>query len=326
MASGSKIGREVPSLRLLFFGTPEFAVPSLRSLIGGRHPVVGVVSQPDRPRGRGRTLAPTPVRALADANGIPVFQPEKVGSPDAVAWMRAREPDLGCVVAFGQFIPRSVRDLPPHGLINAHASLLPRHRGAAPVQHAILAGDAETGVTIIRVERGMDAGAWCLMRPTPIGPEETAGELAERLAALAGTLLLEAVEGIARGEARFRPQATEGVSLAPKVGKDLGRLRFDVPADEVLRRIRAATPWPGATVALRPSGLRLRILRARADAEGSPGGPPGRVIAREGRLWIAARDACLELLRVQVPGRRPLDAAEFLRGTRIGVREEATTA
>jgi methionyl-tRNA formyltransferase len=312
---------EARPLRILFFGTPEFAVPSLRALAESRHPVVGVISQPDRPRGRGRGLAVTPVRAEAEGRGLALFQPEKVGSADALEWMGAREPDLGCVVAFGQFIPKTVRELPPLGLVNAHASLLPRHRGAAPVQYAILEGDAETGVTIIRVEREMDTGDWCLMRSTPVGAEETSGELSARLADLAAETLLEAVEQIARGEARFWPQPAEGITEAPKVTKDLGRLRLDEPVERGLRRIRAATPWPGTDLELRPSGVRFRILGARRG-EGAPG-RPGAVVAGDGRLRIAAIDGWIEVLRIQVPGRRPLDTAEFLRGARIGPQEEA---
>jgi methionyl-tRNA formyltransferase len=310
-------------LRVLFFGTPEFAVPSFRSLAESRHRLVGAVSQPDRPRGRGRQLEPTPIRAEAEARSIPVLQPDKVGTDTAVAWMREREPDLGCVIAFGQFIPRSVRELPPHGLINAHASLLPRFRGAAPVQHAILEGDSETGVTIIRIEREMDAGEWCLMRRTPIGPEETAGELSDRLSVLAAETLLEAVEQIARDEAQFRPQPAEGVTLAPKVDRQFGRVSFEEPVYRILRRIRAATPWPGVDLELRPSGRRFRILRAWGEPGWDASGPPGAVVHGEGRLRIAALDGWIEVQRLQVPGRRPVDAAEFLRGARLGVREEA---
>jgi methionyl-tRNA formyltransferase len=310
-------------LRLLFFGTPEFAVPSLRALAEGPHAVVGVISQPDRPRGRGRKPEPTPTRAEAQDHSIPVVQPEKVGEPAALAWMQELEPDLGCVVAFGQFIPRSVRELPPLGLINAHASLLPRFRGAAPVQHAILEGDAETGVTIIRIEREMDAGEWCLMRSTPVGPEETAGALSARLSNLAAETLVEAVDQIARGEARFQSQPTEGVTLAPKVTREFGQLDFEEPVDRLLRRIRAATPWPGVDLELLPSGKRLRLLRAgRAETAENPA-PPGTIVHGEGRLRIAAMDGWIEVHRVQVPGRRAVDTAEFLRGARLAAGEEA---
>jgi methionyl-tRNA formyltransferase len=314
-------------LRLLFFGTPDFAVASLEALAAGPHDVVGIVSQPDRPRGRGRALEPTPVGAAARALGLPLLQPEKAGHPDAVAWMAAHEPELGCVVAFGQYLTRAVRQVAPHGLINAHASLLPRYRGAAPIAHAVLAGETRTGITIIRVARQMDAGDWCLERELAIGPEETAGELAERLSRLAAEALVQAVDQIARGTADFRAQRHELATPAPKLEPGFGRLDWGETAERVLCRIRAATPRPGAWLELARSGRRLRILRARLAAPG-PHAPaaalPGRVRATEDRLLIAALDGWVEVLRLQVPGRRPLDAAEFLRGARVPEDEEVS--
>jgi methionyl-tRNA formyltransferase len=180
-------------------------------------------------------------------------------------------------------------------------------------------------VTIIRIEREMDAGDWCLMKRTPIGPEETAGELSTRLSNLAAQTLVEAVDQIARGEARFRPQPTEGVTLAPKVSRELGRLSFEEPVDRVLRRIRAVTPWPGADLELQPSGKRVRLLEA-GPAEEAPGDRiPGTVRHGEGRIRIAALDGWIEVRRLQVPGRRAMDAAEFLRGARLAAHEEATS-
>ncbi len=309
-------------LRLLFFGTPEFAVASLEALVTSRHAVVGVISQPDRPRGRGRALTATPVAALAARHEIPVFQPAKVGDTTAVEWMRQFEPDLGCVVAFGQFIPKCVREAPREGLINAHASLLPRYRGAAPIAWAILEGEVRTGVTIIRVEREMDAGDWCLMRETNIDPEETAGQLSERLARLAAEALLEAVERIAAGEAEFRAQEHAKATLAPRLERSFGRLDWSEPATHVLCRIRAATPWPGADVRLRRSGRSFRILRALPGSRGVTPTRPGLVRAEEGRLRIAALDGWVDVLRLQAPGRRPVAAAEYLRGARVPEDEE----
>ena len=238
--------------------------------------------------------------------------------------MHERSPDLGCVIAFGQFIPRSVRELPKHELINAHASLLPRHRGAAPIQYAILEGDTRTGITVIRVAKEMDAGDWCLMRETEILPEETAGALSVRLAQLAAEALLEAVDQIAAGRAQFRPQDAAGVTLAPKVGKQLGRIEWNQSSEQILRRIRAATPWPGADLGLRRSGSQLRILEAAA-MEG-PASPPGRVRAGASRLLISALDGWVEVRRLQKAGGRPMSAEEYLRGANVPEDEEAIDA
>jgi methionyl-tRNA formyltransferase len=286
---------------------------------------VAVISQPDRRRGRGRKLAPTPVRSLADELEVDLLQPQKVGEPASLEWMRSRAPDLGIVVAFGQFIPKSVRELPRCGLINAHASLLPRWRGAAPIEWAIREGDAVTGISVMRVVKEMDAGGVCLRRETPIDPAETAGELAERLANLAAEALVAALEPIAAGEAVFEPQEAGGVMLAPKVDREFARLDWDEPARRVLSRIRAATPRPGVDLVLRRAGVRLRILRARLWEGAEPA--PGRVravYAADGRLAVAALDGWIEVLTLQVPGRRPVTVPEFLRGADVQAGEEVT--
>ena len=286
-------------------------MPSLERL-RGRHPVVGVVSQPDRPRGRGRRPSPSPVAACALAAGIPLWRPERVGDAETVAALRALAPDLGVVVAFGQFLPRAVRELPRLGyLVNAHASLLPRHRGAAPIARAILAGDAETGISVMRVERSMDAGPVALERRTPIGPEETAGELEGRLAALAALALEEALEEIAAGAVVWRPQDDAAATLAPKLGREDALLDFAEPAEALARRVRALAPRPGAVALL--AGERLRILGARA-LPGAPGVPPGTARTAEGALRIATGDGWLVPTRLQRAGGRPLATDEFLRG------------
>ena len=311
---------EAPALNLLFFGTPEFAVPSLRALVESRHHVVGVISQPDRPQGRGRKSRPTPVRAESERHGLELFQPEKVGDPSTLEWMREREPELGIVVAFGQFIPKTVRELPPLRLVNAHASLLPKHRGAAPIQYAILSGDQRTGISVMQVEREMDAGDVCLVRELRIGSDETAGELSDRLAQLAGEALLEAVDQISSGRAVFRAQDRAAASLAPKLDKEFGRISWQQPVAEILNRIRAVTPWPGAELMLRQAG-RLKILAARAG-EG-PRGRVGQVRSGHDVLSVHGLDGWVDVLKLQVPGKRPLDAAEYLRGARVPVDEEA---
>jgi methionyl-tRNA formyltransferase len=313
------------ALRLVYLGTPEFAVPALRALAASRHTLTGVVSQPDRPRGRGRTLEPTPVAAAAAELGAPLLQPEKIGDEASLAWLRERRPDLGVVVAFGQFIPKSVRELPALACVNAHASLLPRWRGAAPIAWAIDAGDARTGISVMRVAREMDAGDVCLVRELAIGAEETAGELGERLAALAASALVEAVDEIAAGRAVFRPQDPAGVTLAPKLDRAFAKLDLAQPAERVLRRIRAATPRPGVDLALAKAKKSLRIVRARLGPTLS-GVEPGALRSDGGRLELACADAWLELVEVQLAGKRALPASELLRGLRLAPDERAEAA
>jgi len=310
------------SLRLVFLGTPEFAVPALRALAVTRHPVVGVVSQPDRPRGRGRVVEPTPVVAAARELGLPLLKPEKIGDESALAWLRGLRPDLGIVVAFGQFIPKSARELPPLGMINAHASLLPRWRGAAPIEWALDSGDSKTGISVMRVVKEMDAGDVCLTRELAIGAEETAGELSARLSALAGPALVEAVERIASGGARFEPQDPARVTLAPKLDRAWARLDFAQPAERVLRRVRAATPRPGVDLELVTARKRLSVLRARIGASHS-GVTPGTFRAEGGKLAVACADRWLDLVEVRLAGKRALSAEELLRGFRVADGERA---
>ncbi len=298
-------------------------MPSLRALAGGRHPVVGVVSQPDRPRGRGRRLEPTPVRRAAEELRLPLLQPERTGDAGALGWLRGLGFELGVVVAFGQFLPRSVREIAALGLINGHASLLPRWRGAAPIAHAILAGDRTTGVTVMKVEKEMDAGDYCAVRETAIGAEETAGALAERLADLAAAALLEAVEELAAGRARFVAQDPARVTFAPKLERGFGALDLARPRDELLRRIRAATPWPGCDLRFERAGRTVRIVEARAAA-GSPASP-GSVSLEGERLRIAASDGWIEIVRLQAPGKRAVAGPEFLRAARLEQGERASS-
>jgi methionyl-tRNA formyltransferase len=279
--------------------------------------VVAVVSQPDRPRGRGRKPSPSPVSAVARAHDLPLLRPERVGDPTVAEALAALAPDLGIVVAFGQFLPRRIRELPRLGwLVNAHASLLPRHRGAAPIAHAILAGDARTGVCAMRVEREMDAGAVCGRAETAIGPEETTGELTERLAGLAAELIAETVDRAARGELdapdAWEEQDAERATLAPRIEREDARLDFDAPAEALVRRVRAMAPKPGAFA--ERGGEPLRILAARAEP-GPCDDPPGTVrVADDGAVRIATGDGWLVPTRLQRAGARALDVADFQRG------------
>lgn len=311
------------ALRIAFFGTPEIAVPTLERLIEGPHEVVVVVSQPDRARGRGRKRSPSPVSAVALREQIPLLRPERVGTPDCVDALAAQAPDLGVVVAFGQFIPRPVRELPRLGyLINAHASLLPRHRGAAPIQHAILAGDAKTGISVMRVDREMDAGPVALVHETEIAGDEDAGSLARRLGAIAADAIAEAVDAIAAGRVAWREQDAARATLAPKIARDDARLDFREDAAGLVRRVRALAPAPGAVTEL--AGEPIRILAARCEP-GPVADAPGTVRRdADGGLRVATGSGWLVPLRVQRAGGRAMDLDAFLRGrdvpdgTRLG--------
>jgi methionyl-tRNA formyltransferase len=282
-------------------------------LLAGPHRVVAVVTQPDRPRGRGQKVTPSPIAELAERAGLPILRPERVGEPAFAETVREFSADLGVVVAFGQFLPKRVRELPRLGyLINAHASLLPRHRGAAPIAHAILAGDLETGVSVMRVERAMDAGPSAVVRRTPIAADETTGELTERLAALAADAIAEAIDLVADGRIVWTPQDGARATLAPKLGPADALLDWRDTAALLARRVRAMAPRPGAFTTLQNE--RLRILAATAlalrcdDAPGTlrlGGGAPLRIATGEG--WLAPRV-------LQRAGGKPLDVDGFLRG------------
>jgi len=285
------------------------------------------VSQPDRARGRGRRLSPSPVSLRALRAGLTLLRPERVGGPEAVAALRASAPDLGVVVAFGQFLPRAVREVPAKGyLINGHASLLPAWRGAAPIPRAILAGESRTGISVMRVEREMDAGPVGLVRELAIGPEETAGELGHRLALLCADAIALAVDQIAEGTIEWRGQDHARASAAPRLERSDAELDFREGAEALVRRVRALAPAPGAVTAL--AGEPLRILAARAEP-GPATAPPGSVRRRPGGpLRIATGDGWLVPLRLQRAGGRPLDAEAYLRGHPIpdGARLAPPTA
>ena len=299
-------------------------MPTLERLVAGPHSVVTVVSQPDRPRGRGRKQTASPVARVALDHGLALLRPERVGASEVAEALGSQAPDLGVVVAFGQFLPKRIREQPRLGyLLNAHASLLPRHRGAAPIAHAILAGDPRTGVCAMRVEKPMDAGAVCGVRETPIGAEETAGDLSARLAGLAAELMADVVDRAAAGElARadaWVAQDDSKATLAPRIQREDARLDFREPAAVLIRRVRAMAPRPGAFTSWR--GEPLRILAARAEP-GPATSPPGRVDrAADGAVRIATGDGWLVPTRLQRAGGRVLDVADFQRGQGL---EEAT--
>lgn len=307
-------------MRLVFLGSPPFAVPVLERLVASPYRPALVVTPPERPRGRGRRVESSPVAELATSAGIPLEQPASVRAPELVERLRAEEADLFLVVSYGELLRSEFLALPRVACLNVHPSLLPRHRGATPVQAAILAGDAETGVSIQRVVLELDAGDVLAQRATPVRAGETAGELAERLAALSGELAVDALRSIDEGSAVFTPQDPARVTFCRRLSKDDGEIDWTVPAEALERHVRAMNPWPGARTTL-PGGEPLGVWRARvaADVAGAsdPSGAPGTVLDASGRLVVACGAGALELERVQAAGKRALDAAEWLRGARL---------
>ncbi len=297
----------------MFFGTPEIAVPSLRALHDLTE-VVLVVSQPDRPAGRGRRTVPTPVKAAALEMGIEVFQPERLRARSVVERLHGCGADLFLVTAYGRILPGEILDIPGRGCLNVHASLLPRHRGAAPIQRAILEGDTETGLTLMLMDRGLDTGPIIAAMAVPIGPTDTAGDLARRLGEAAPGFLSEVLPRWIAG--RIEPIAQDGsrATLAPPLTKREGIVDFGMTTAEVSRRIRAVTPWPGARARLGEVPIKLLAVGDALPPDTCPCTVPGGVAVLGGRLLVRCKDGWLEVLRLQATGRKPLDAAAFVCG------------
>lgn len=302
-------------MRVVFFGTPAFAVPSLEVLLAsGDHTVVAVVTQPDRPRTRSHsTLLPSPVKEVATRAGIPVWQPERPRGDEFLAALRDARADVGVVVAYGHILRREVLDTPRFGMLNVHASLLPRWRGAAPIHWALLSGDAVTGVSLMQMEAGLDSGPVWLARPTPIGDTETTGELFTRLATLGADVLLEALP-LLGGNARPEPQDESRVTLAPKVDRATARIRWDATAREVSCRIRAMDPAPGAWTEL--NGQPIKCFRP-VVLGATDGSSPGTIGAWDGAVRVACGDAWIGIHDVQPAGARRMGAGDWLRGAAL---------
>ncbi len=304
-------------MKVLFYGTPEFALPALEALLR-HHEVVAVVTQPDRPAGRGQRLSRSPVKVRAQQAGLPVLQPERLRDSEWPERLHTFAAEVAAVVAFGQLLPRAVLEVPTRGSINLHASLLPRYRGAAPIAWALIRGETETGLTTFLMDEGMDTGPILLQQWVPILPEETAGELAGRLSRLGADLLLKTLADL--DQLSPVPQLHEDATLAPRLKREDGRLDWSESAPSLVNRIRGCNPWPGAA-SESPSG-RLLIWRASALAEPA-GEPPGTLVrARGATLAIAAGDGLLLPREVQPENRRAMSWEEFLRGARLtaGVR------
>ncbi len=302
-------------MRIVFFGTPEFAVPSLQALLRERYTVVGVVTQPDRPQGRSRsTLVPPPVKQEAERAGIPVLQPIRPLGDVFLACLRHLAPDLGVVVAYGHILRPTVLSVPPHGMINVHASLLPRWRGAAPIQHAILAGEPESGVSIMGLEEGLDSGPVLHRVATPIGPDETAGELAARLAELGAGALVDALSLLGSGLARAEPQDAARATFAPKIDRESARLDWRGEAAALARRVRAFDPAPGAWTT--HDGTAVKLFGAVPTPER---GEPGCVLAAGARLVVGCGNGALAIDEVQPAGKKRLPVGDWVRGRGIAV-------
>ncbi len=297
-------------LRTVFMGTPDFALQTLQGLIDAGCKMVGVYTQPDRPKGRGKQLAAPPVKELAQKYDIPVYQPLKLRQPEAVAELEALAPDLIVVVAYGQILPKSVLEIPAHGCINVHASLLPKYRGAAPINKAIIDGETETGITTMYMDVGLDTGDMLVKKTLSIGPEETAGELHDRLASLGRETMEETLRQLCAGTLQREVQDDEQSTYASLMKKEDGRIDWSRSAQEIHNHVRGLDPWPGAYTTINGELLKLAETSPEA-AEGLP----GRVIAADKNgVCVACGSGSLRIQQLQLAGRKRLAAADFLRG------------
>jgi methionyl-tRNA formyltransferase len=310
-------------LRIVFFGTPEFSVPTLDALLASRHSVVAVVTQPDRPSGRGQKTSDSPVKARARVVKVPVLQPTALKHPSFVAELQASAADLGVVAAYGRILPEAVIGVPRLGLINVHASLLPKYRGAAPVHRAVIAGETETGVTIMRIVKALDAGPMMAHVSRPIGPDETSVDVERDLARLGAGLLVGVADRLASGDATEIPQDDARATYAPLLTKADGRIDWSQPASAIHNRVRGLHPWPHAHAFVH--GRRLILHRTRVTADAVTG-TPGTILAAHGdRVAVATGSTALELLEVQLEGKRPMSTREFLAGHPLAQGDRFTT-
>ena len=300
-------------MRLVFAGTPEFAATALQALIDTHHTIVGVYSQPDRPAGRGRKLQPSPVKQAALDAGIPVFQPQSLKTPGAQQALSALEPDVMVVAAYGLILPKAVLEMPTHGCLNIHASLLPRWRGAAPIQRAIAAGDRDTGITIMQMDEGLDTGAMLLKALTAIEDRDTGGSLHDRLAGMGGKAITKALELLEKGELAGEPQNDEQACYAHKLSKDEGHIDWSRDAASIERLVRAFNPWPGTYTD--PADQRIRVHEALALPATAGDLPVGSVLRRErDGIDIACGQGTLRITRLQLPGARAQSPSDLING------------
>ena len=299
---------------VLFMGTPEFAVPSLKILLQHDYSVAAVTTQPDRPKGRGKHLAQPPVKIFAEAHQLPVFQPERVRAPEFLEQFKKLAPDLVVVAAFGQILPQAILEQPRLGCINVHPSLLPKYRGAAPLNWTIIRGETETGVTIMQMDEGMDSGDILLQEETAIGTRETVGDLHDRLAQMGAQMLIRAIEMIEAGTLVGIPQDSAAATFAPRLKKEDGMIRWEADVHDIIRLIRGLSPSPGAYTFL--NGRTLKIFQAVGVDEQATASP-GAIRNNETELLVAAGNGSVSLLEVQQEGKKRISVQDFLRGCRL---------
>ena len=303
-------------MRVLYMGTGAFGIPTLRALLESRHEVIGVVTQPDRPKGRGREVHVCGVKQIALESRIPVYQPEKVRSDEFIERMRSLAPDAFVVVAFGQIIPRSLLDVPRCGSVNVHASLLPKYRGAAPIHYALFSGERVTGVTTMLMDAGLDTGPVLLQQELDILPQDNTGSLEERLSEIGAPLLLKTLDGLEKGTIVPTPQDDSSATYAPSIKKEDCRIRWNIPATAVVNRVRGCTPRPGAFASI--NGVAVKIWECSAVAAEGRGSAPGRVTCVDGAgITVAAGEGSVCLTEVQPECKRRMTGADFARGARM---------
>lgn len=297
-------------MRIVFMGTPDFAVPCLQALLDAEHEVCGVFTQPDKPKGRGYALAPPPVKELALERGIPVYQPATLRTPEAAALVASLSPEVIVVVAYGKLLPKEILQLPPHGCINVHASLLPKYRGAAPIQWAVINGDEVTGVATMQMDEGLDTGDILLVEETKIGENETSGELFDRLRELGAQVLVETLRQLEAGALERRPQGNEGASYASMLSRELSVIDWSRSAQEIHNLVRGLSPWPVACSVYQ--GKRIKIYQTLVCGDES--GEPGQVLPGKDFLVCCGQNTALKLMTVQYEGGKRMDGSDFLRG------------
>ncbi len=304
-------------MRIVFIGTGEIGVPALSALLESEHEVVGVVTQPDKPAGRDQSIEAPPIKKALAGTKMSILQPARIKDRESIKEIRALMPDVIVVMAYGQILPKNVLEIPPRACLNLHASLLPRHRGAAPIQAAIAAADRETGITVMYMDEGLDTGDILLQRKIDILPNDTGGSLHDHLAQIAPEALLESLRMLASRSAPRIPQDNALATYAPKLSREAGRINWSEPAETIERKIRAFNPWPGAFMKMTTKANELRTLKIFSAAIVDLSGAPGETLGGEKELIIAAGTGALSLLEVQLEGKRRMSAAEFLRGAKV---------